>query len=105
MRFFLAALTLAAGLAPAFADARIDRGRKLADVNCAACHALDKAGDSPNAKAPPFRDISKKYPVKDLEEALAEGIMVGHTPDMPQWRASPPQIEDLLAFLESVQVK
>jgi mono/diheme cytochrome c family protein len=103
MRLLLAAFLLTS--APALADPTVERGEKLAQVNCGPCHAIGKQGDSPNVKAPPFRDISKKYPVNDLEEALAEGIMVGHTPDMPQWRASPAQIEDLLAFLESVQVK
>jgi len=101
MRLLLAALLLTS--APALADPAVDRGEKLARINCGPCHAIGATGDGPNAKAPPFRDISKKYPVKDLEEALAEGIMVGHTPDMPQWRASPAQIDDLLAFLESVQ--
>lgn len=105
MRAFFVMLTLAFGLAPALAAGNIQRGGKLAKLNCGACHAIGKKGDSPNAKATPFREISKKYPIKDLEEALAEGIMVGHTPDMPQWRATPPQIEDLLVYLGSVQTK
>lgn len=103
MRLLIAALLMMS--APALAQPAVERGEKLAQLNCGPCHAIGKAGDSPNAKAPHFRDLSKKYPVKDLEEALAEGIMVGHTPDMPQWRATPAQIEDLLAFLESVQAK
>ena len=28
--------------------------------------------------APPFRDLPKRYPVENLAEALAEGIVTGH---------------------------
>jgi hypothetical protein len=52
--------------------------------------------------APPFRDLHKGYPVDSLEEALAEGIMTGH-PDMPEFRFSPQQIRNLIAFLQSLE--
>jgi mono/diheme cytochrome c family protein len=40
--------------------------------------------------------------VNALEEAFAEGILVGH-PAMPQFRFTPAQIDDILAYLQSVQ--
>jgi cytochrome c len=76
------------------------RGGLLASDNCARCHALGREGDSPNAAAPPFRLLAERYPLENLEEALAEGITVGHEgADMPEFELSPEQIDDLLAFL------
>ncbi len=52
--------------------------------------------------APPFRTLSEQYPLDSLEEAFAEGILVGHR-DMPEFRLSPTQIDSLLAYLQSIQ--
>ena len=60
-----------------------ERGEVIAQKNCARCHAIGEAGASPMGLAPQFRDLSKRYPIETLEEALAEGIVVGH-PAMPR---------------------
>jgi cytochrome c len=52
--------------------------------------------------APPFRTLSNFYPVGALEEAFAEGVLVGH-PDMPEFSLEPEQIDDLLAYIQSIQ--
>ncbi len=44
----------------------------------------------------------KRYPVDDLQEALAEGIMVGHDAEMPQFELDPEEIDDLLAYLDGL---
>ena len=102
--------TLAAGLAialisqPGPVSAQDDvreQGRALALKECARCHAIGESGDSTHREAPPFRKIGEKYPVENLEEALAEGIMVGH-PDMPEFELSTDQITALLAHIEAV---
>jgi len=81
-----------------------ERGRIIANTNCRRCHAIGKSGRSANPKAPPFRHIAKKYPLANLEEALAEGILVGHEgPEMPQFTLSTGQIEALLAYIASIQ--
>jgi cytochrome c len=59
-----------------------DRGRKFAETTCAPCHSIGKSGQSPLPKAPPFRELHQRYPLEDLEESLAEGIVTGH-PSMP----------------------
>lgn len=104
---FAAALAVAclAEATPASAAAgRIERGRAIAKENCARCHAIGRSGESPNPKSPPFRRLGKKYPLGDLEEALAEGIVVGHRGgEMPRFELSPQQIEALIAYLASVQ--
>jgi cytochrome c len=80
----------------------VAHGRALVAENCAACHSIETTGDSPHPDAPPFRTLSRNYPVSALEEALAEGIVTGH-PDMPEFSAEPRQVADIIAFLESIQ--
>ena len=43
-----------------------------------------------------------RYPVENLEEALAEGIVTGH-PTMPEFRLDPDQIENLIAYLKTLE--
>ncbi len=80
------------------------RGEVLVKENCARCHAIGKEGDSPHKEAPPFRTLSAKYPVEDLAESLAEGIMSGH-PDMPIFVFGPQDVQAVIDYLESIQEK
>ena len=78
------------------------RGLTFARANCSICHAVGRFGTSPLPIAPPFRTLHERYPVEDLEESLAEGIVTGH-PSMPQFRLDPAQINDLIAYLKSLE--
>jgi len=66
------------------------------------CHAIGRGGDSPNPLAPPFRELGQRYAIDDLAEALNEGIITGH-PQMPEFRFSPAEVNDLIAYLRSIQ--
>jgi mono/diheme cytochrome c family protein len=79
-----------------------DKGEQLAKENCSRCHAIGKEGDSPHPEAPPFRTLSSKYPVEDIAESLAEGIVSGH-PDMPIFVFSPTDVEAIIEYLQSIQ--
>jgi mono/diheme cytochrome c family protein len=82
--------------------ANIEQGRRLAQLYCAGCHAIDKVSPSPLRIAPPFRTLHERYPVEMLEEALGEGISTGH-PSMPQFQFEPDQIGDFIKFLKSLE--
>src|SRR5262245_1457557 len=82
----------------------VDKGEVLVRNNCSRCHAIGKDGDSPHPQAPPFRTLSSKYPVEDLSESLAEGIVSGH-PDMPIFVFSPDDVEAIIQYLQSIQIK
>jgi mono/diheme cytochrome c family protein len=97
-----AAAGVLSGAAVAQEDPRIHRGRQFAETNCAMCHAVGRFGDSPLAIAPPFRTLSLRYPVEDLEEALAEGVVTGH-PTMPQFQLDSAQIADFIAYLKTLE--
>ncbi len=79
-------------------DSGVAHGKALVELNCATCHAIGTTDQSTHSEAPPFRDLSKRYPLDALEEAFAEGIVTGH-PDMPEFTASPEQIADILAYI------
>jgi mono/diheme cytochrome c family protein len=83
-------------------DSKIKVGKLITETRCARCHATGTEGDSPHPDAKPFRYLSENYPVRDLEEAFAEGIVVGH-PDMPVFVLSPYEIDALITYLESIQ--
>lgn len=78
------------------------RGQEIVQTYCADCHAVGKTDTSPLSLAPPLRNLHKRYPVEHLEEAFAEGIYTGH-PEMPQFQFEPDQINDLIAFLKSLE--
>jgi mono/diheme cytochrome c family protein len=78
------------------------RGRVLVTNNCARCHAIDKYSTSPVALAPPFRKLHERYPVEDLEEPLAEGIVTGH-PMMPEFSFDPGQVNDIISYLKTLE--
>ncbi|MFM9844801.1 MAG: c-type cytochrome [Dongiaceae bacterium] len=102
----LVGLTLAAAAA-AFADGIVPgdaaAGRAIAEQLCMRCHAISGPGPGPLAQAPPFSGFEQKWPVEYLAEAMAEGLVIGHGP-MPEFTFSPQEIEDMLAYLHSVQL-
>jgi mono/diheme cytochrome c family protein len=79
-------------------------GLAIAQAKCAACHAIGMTGESPLADAPRFRDLHERFDVADLQEALAEGIVVGHGP-MPAWALSATDVRDLVGYLKSLGPK
>ena len=102
-RSVLVSLALFAGVSAASAEDAAERGRALVQDNCATCHAVGPEGESPLAAAPPFRILGQRYPLTDLEEALAEGIVTAH-PEMPQFEFEPEDVSAIIAYLESIQV-
>ena len=97
--FLLAACASHERAAPQSVEAR---GQALVQANCSACHATGRSGDSPAPEAPPFRTLSQNYRVAQLQEALGEGISVGH-PAMPQFTFAPDDVDAIVAYLQSIQ--
>lgn len=105
MREHLTALVLAAGLAAApaaRAEPDLARGHALVERNCGVCHAVGRADTSANPAAPAFRELHRRYPVENLAEALAEGILTGH-PQMPEFAFPPDDVSAIIAYLKSIQ--
>ena len=106
--FIANALAIDLALAPSQAKGEevlspaAQRGLVLVRTNCSRCHAIGKMGQSPLPIAPPFRTLHERYPVDDLQEPLAEGIVTGH-PTMPEFRFDPGQVGDIIAYLKSLE--
>ena len=54
---------------------------------------LDQAG---------VNSLHLRYPVEQLEEPLAEGIVTAH-PTMPEFKFDPGQVGDIIAYLKSLE--
>jgi len=104
MRYLYGCLAIAIILAtPAKAASPAEqRGLVFAKINCARCHAIDRFSPSPLKISPPFRDLHRRYKIETLAEAFAEGIYTGH-PTMPAFQLDPDQINDLLAFMKTLE--
>ena len=98
----LAAVTACTTPAESGGGGDLARGQAIAENNCSSCHAVGPMGDSPLPPAPPFRQLSHNYPLNELEEALAEGISVGH-PAMPPFAFPPEDVDALIGYLQSIQ--
>jgi mono/diheme cytochrome c family protein len=79
-------------------------GKRLVVEYCSACHATGADDQSRHPEAPPMRTLGRNYPVEDLAEALAEGIMSGH-PDMPVLTFEADEVDQVIAYLQSIQVE
>jgi len=78
------------------------RGLVFVRAHCAKCHSVDRVGASPLPVAPPFRTLHERYPIETLQESLAEGIVTGH-PSMPEFQLDPGQVNDVIAYLKSLE--
>jgi cytochrome c len=105
--FFLGTSSqMATAQSSSFPHTEVQKGQALAQKNCAACHAIGTQGLSPNKAAPPFRTLAKRYPLDNLQEALAEGIAVGHKgQNMPEFEFDPEAIDQLIKYLKSIAEK
>ncbi|MDB5569767.1 MAG: cytochrome [Hyphomicrobiales bacterium] len=104
IRILAALLVLSA--APAAAQSLRARGEALVKAKCAPCHAIGRTGDSPNPKSPPLRAVAAKYKLENLEEAFAEGIVVGHgASQMPEFELDPAQIDALMDYLRRLRAR
>ncbi len=82
-------------------DKLIAEGRALAQKNCAWCHAIGKTGDSPNPRAPAWRDIHKRHPILALRDPLTRGIARPHD-EMPKFQLTDNEIDTIVAYINSL---
>lgn len=91
-------------LSTALDAAAASRGRAIALVGCASCHAIDADGVSPFAPATPFRDIVGRRSLDDIEAGFAQGLVTTH-PAMPPYTFRAGEIDDLIAYLQILKTR
>lgn len=82
-------------------DKLIAEGQQLAQKNCAWCHAIGKTGNSPNERAPRWRDLHKRHPIQALRDPLTRGIARPHD-EMPDFDLSDREIDVIIAYINSL---
>lgn len=105
--FGLVILAMTAGHIPARGDdemAAVKRGKELAQLLCARCHAIEGPGPGKEEKSPPFSTLVPKLTLEGVADQLLEGLLLGHDP-MPKWEFSEQQAVDLLLYIESVSAE
>lgn len=80
----------------------IARGAAFAQAKCSGCHATGRSGESAMPTAPRLRDLGRRYPVEQLAEAFAEGVVTAH-PAMPEFVLTQDENRDLIRYLQSIQ--
>jgi mono/diheme cytochrome c family protein len=83
-------------------EVSLTAGHELAVARCSRCHAVDRTGDSPNRRAPRFRDLGAGFPFGGLRDALMQGMIVGH-PEMPIMHLTQAESGDVVAYLRALQ--
>ncbi|MBX2831246.1 MAG: cytochrome c [Rhodospirillales bacterium] len=84
----------------------VSRGQSIAEQTCLKCHtkfAGDPLPDPTVTSAPALASFGQRWPLENLEEALAEGITVSHdNMTMPEFSFTPESIADLLSYMETL---
>lgn len=88
--------------AEARSEALIAHGQLLAQKNCAWCHAIGSTGDSPNPRAPRWRDLAKRNPILALRDPLTRGIARPHD-EMPKFALSDAETDTIIAYINSLE--
>lgn len=84
-------------------QARLEKGRAIAEANCSPCHAVGLTDASPtrvNANTA-FRMLYERYPIPMLEEAAKTGSVSGHD-EMPGFDFALEDARALLAYIDSL---
>ena len=100
---FLAATMIAAFVTHSLAaDAESEfSGRRIAETNCAVCHAISLDDRSENPDAPPFRLLTRSRGLAALRTDMAGDLFRRH-PEMPDFEPTPKQLDDIVNFIGSI---
>ena len=79
----------------------VSRGQVFVTTACAGCHAIGRDDASPLAEAPPLRDIAARRDPESLADGFADGLVTSH-PAMPEFVFRASEIDDLMAWLETL---
>jgi len=107
-RLVLGALAVAAVAGWASAQTRassratsLARGHGFVERACAGCHGVEVSGESPNSRAPRFRDLAARRTDAQLAAEIAEISRNGHL-EMPPIYVTPDETADVVAYMRSL---
>jgi mono/diheme cytochrome c family protein len=80
---------------------QVAAGKQIAERECAQCHAIDATSKSPNATAPPLRDVLSVNDADNLAYRFIEAMRVGHD-EMPLFDFDVRSADALIAYIASI---
>lgn len=84
-------------------EANASMGMLIARNSCGSCHAVSLAGESPNERAPAFREVINRPALTD--EKLAAWLTDAHNyPVEMGVHLEPHQVDSLVAYMERLRV-
>lgn len=98
---FMSVLVILMPATEAEDGAVLKRGRAIAALKCAHCHAIGRDDERPHAIVIPFRDLHIRYPIEMLVDAKASGVIGGHD-EMPMFELSREDMHALLSYIDSL---
>lgn len=107
MRIPLAILAMAVSVTAACADDEREsafRGKRIAEANCATCHAIAQFDGSPLPSAPPLREIGARFAFAELRVLLRGPVFLDHA-EMPDFEPSQVQADDLATYMIDIAPK
>lgn len=78
------------------------RGKRLAEVNCADCHAIAQVDESLDPAAPPFRAMARRRDLATLRAEMTGDLFLRHAV-MPDFEPDARQADDIVTYIESIQ--
>jgi mono/diheme cytochrome c family protein len=78
------------------------RGKRLAEANCADCHAIAQVDESLDPAAPPFRAMAKRRDLATLRAELTGDLFLRHAV-MPDFEPDAKQADDIVTYMQSIQ--
>ncbi len=91
-----------AALAEELDSQLVQRGKGIAEFNCAICHAVGLTGESPRSDAPAFRTLSAKRNITLIGWELMDTDWGEHR-KMPKFKINPDQVQAVLEWIRWVQ--
>ena len=104
MSLLILSITATVASVAAFAADRESefRGRRIAEANCASCHAIALHDESAVPDAPAFRTIAELPSFARIRRELAGELFRRH-PEMPDFEPSRDQADDIADYIESLR--
>jgi cytochrome c len=95
-------LLLAVAPASAFDAESAFRGKRIAEANCADCHAIAQVDASADPAAPPFREMAERRDLASLRADMLGDLFLRHAV-MPDFQPDARQADDIVTYIESIQ--
>jgi len=78
------------------------RGKRLAEANCAGCHAIAQVDESLDPSAPPFRAMAQRRDLATLRIEMTGDLFLRHAV-MPDFEPDAKQADDIVTYMESIR--